>query len=556
MSNSDLRLFPGGRGADAVDRSIQQALLVLGGVAAIVLLIACVNIANLMQARAAARQKEMAIRMALGSGRWRLARAALMESAALTLCGGTFGLLLGSWGGRTLITILPPSGASSKGRTALDVPLDWRLLFITIVLSAAAAILFTAIPILRLARSHAAPGMKQVAAESDMSRLRGASILMAAQVAISAPLLVGAVLFLQTVYNLGKVELGFNPDHLTIFRLDPSLNGYDPNRIERLYSDVIQRLQAIAGVTSATVNDLTLMSHLQNNWTFIVDGGETKNVKFIRVGPSYFDTYSIPLVVGRSIGIQDHSGVPGAAIVNEMAARTLFGGSSARPSLDDEIRSSCRLRVAGVVKDSRYTSQRDPMPPTIYLPYAQTALGRLGPMNVTVRSALPAAAMPELIRAAVADVSLDLPVIDLKTQTEQMNQAMGPERTFMRLLIVFGAFALLLASIGLHGVTSYSVTRRTSEIGVRVALGAQRWDVLWLVLRQVAIITSVGLCVGVPSSIALARLVRSLLYGVQPADPLSVAASAVVMAGIAGLAGFLPARRAARLDPLKALRYE
>jgi predicted permease len=552
MSEADLKLFPGGRGIDVLSRPMQQPLLILGAVVAIVLLIACVNVANLMLARGVALQKEISIRLALGAGRWRLLRGILTESMVLASSGGILALIIGSWGGRVLLAALTPGGKS-----ALDVPIDIRLLALTLAISVAATVLFAVIPALRVTRLNASPSLKQVAAGSNMSRLRGATVLMAAQVGISVPLLVGAALFLHTVFNLGRVDLGFNPQHLTMFHLDPSLNGYDTDRIERLYGQVLQRVGAIPGVSSITVSDVVLMSRLQNNWSFYVDGTETKNLKFARVGPAYFETMGIPMVAGRAIGIQDHARAGHVAVVNESAAKTLFGNESAvgrRVTMKSD--PAVEFEIVGVVKDSRYTSPRDPMGSTIYLPYGQTTLGRLGPMTVILRAGVPQASLAELIRAAMADVDRDIPVVDLRTQAEQIDQTLGSERTFMRLLIAFGAFALLLACIGLHGITSYSVTRRTSEIGVRVALGAQRGSVLWLIFRQVVMVTIVGLLVGIPASIALSQLVRATLYGIEPSDPLSFLIAVVVMTLIPGLAGFVPVRRAARLDPLKALRYE
>jgi predicted permease len=281
------------------------------------------------------------------------------------------------------------------------------------------------------------------------------------------------------------------------------------------------------------------------------------NTKFARIGPAYFETLGIPVVQGRSIGAQDHSRSPGVAVVNETGARTLFGAAPAiGQRLTMQSDPPATFEVVGVVKDARYTSPRDPMPPTVYLPYAQTTVGRLGPMNVIVRSANPPAALGGVVRAAMADVDRNVPVLDLRTQVDQIEETLGTERTFMRLLLGFGAFALLLASIGLHGVTAYSVVRRTSEIGVRVALGARQIDVLWLILRQVVGITIAGLAIGVPAAVALTRFVRASLYGVDPADPVSLAGAVAVMVLVALTAGFFPARRAARLDPLRALRIE
>jgi predicted permease len=549
---TELRLFPSPRGVDVLSRPMQQPLVILGGVVGIVLLIACANIANLMLARGVARQKETSIRLALGSGWWRLMRGVLLESVLLSISGGLLGTFVGSWGGRILLTLLSPGG----DLTALNVAIDGRLLALTIGISGAAAVLFGLLPALRIARSDAAPVMKQVTTGSQVSPLKGATVLMVVQVAISVPLIVGAALFLQTVYKLGKVDLGFNPDRLTIFRLDPSLNGYNTDRIERLYGDVLQRIAAIPGVTSATLSDVVLMSRLQNNWEFSVDDKRT-NLKFARVGSAYFDTFRIPIVAGRAIGIQDDSRSLRVAVVNESAARSLFdSGLAIGRHVTMESNPAVAFEVVGVAKDSRYTSPRDPMPPTIFLPYAQTTLGRLGGMEVALRTAVSSPGLAEQIRAAVAEVDREVPVTDLKTQSEQIDQTLGPERTFMQLLVAFGAFALLLACVGLHGVTAYAVARRTSEIGIRVALGAKRSDVVWLVLRQVILITGAGLFIGIPTSIALGGLVRSVLYGVESNDPASLITAVVVMVAISLLAGFLPTQRALRLDPLKALRYE
>jgi predicted permease len=548
----ELALFPAARGVDALTSGMRQPLYVLGGVVTIVLLIACVNVGNLMLARGVARQKEMAIRLALGSTRWQLARGIAIESLVIAIAGGALGTLVGMWGGRALLTML-----AGAGRTALDVPLDGRLLAATAAVSGLAALLFGLAPALRTRRHQVAPAMKQGSGGWNTPRLGAGRILMVAQVAISVPLLAGSVLLLRTVYNLAHVDLGFNPDRLMIFSVDPSLNGYEPGRIAQFYARLLQRLDTIPGVTSATLTDIVLLSRVQNNWRFRFEGSEEKNLKFTRVGSGYFATIGIPIVAGRAIGAQDHERAPRVAVVNESASQALFGpGPAIGRRFSMEVEPPVDYEVVGVAKDSRYTSPRDPMPPTIYLPREQTMAGPFGSMNVVVRTAVPAASLAGPIRAAVAEVDRNVPVTGMKTQSEQIDQTLGTERAFMRLLIVFGAFALVLASIGVHGLAAYSVARRTSEIGVRVALGAQHADVLWLILRQTAAITVVGLALGIPAAIAATRLMRATLYGVEPGDPLSLAAAAGLMATVATAAGFFPAHRAARLDPLVALRHD
>jgi predicted permease len=480
-------------------------------------------------------------------------RGILVEGLVLATAGGALGVVVGIWGARALV----PTMIAGSTRTALDLSIDGQLIAAAVITSLMAALLFSAAPALRTARGRISPVLKQVAAGANTPRFNAGRILMVVQVAISLPLLVGAALFLRTIHNLAEVDLGFNPARLLLFRVDPALNGYDMMRVERLYGQLLQRLDAIPGVESATLTDIVLLSRLQNNWTFLVPGSEPKNVKFARVGPAYFETFGIPTVTGRTIGVQDHSRAPRVAVVNEAAARALFGdGPAVGRTLTMQSDQPAVFQIVGIVKDSRYTSPRDSMPPTVYLPYAQTTLGRLGPMTVAIRSALPPSGLSEAVRAAMADVDRDVPIMDPKTQLAQLNETLSTERTFMRLLVAFGAFALILASIGLYGVTAYSVVRRTSEIGVRVALGARQIDVLRLILRQVLGITLVGVAIGVPAAIAAAQLVRASLFGVGPADPISVVGAALVMVVVAMSAGFFPARRAARLDPLVALHCE
>jgi len=552
-AQSTVRVFRAPRGLDSWSRPLEQPLFLLGVTAVIVLVIASVNVGNLMLVRSLTRQKELAIRVALGSTSWRLVRGTLVEALVIAAAGGAFGIVAGIWSARALAAML----IADAGNTAVRVGVGPRLIAATAAFAILAGLLFGALPALKIARGRFAPTLKDVAIGVSGRSVTAGRILMSAQVAVSLPLLVGGVLFLRTVYNLGHVALGFDPDRLLIFRLDPTINGYGPERIERLYDQVIARLDASPGVAQATITDLVLLSRLQNNWPFVAAGGAPRQAKFARVGADYFGTFGIPLVAGRTISSRDGSQAPRVAVLNEAAAQMFFPATQPLGQhLTMQGSVPAEFEVVGIVRNSRYTSPRDPMPPIVYLPYGQTTFGALGAMNVVVRTEVPPSAAVAEVRSALAAIDPNIPLTQLKTQADQIDETLGTERTFMRLLIAFGGFALLLAGIGLHGLTAYSVVRRTSEIGVRVALGAQRVDVLWLMLRQVIGITIAGLAIGIPAALASARVVRASLYGVEPTDVASIAAAAAVMIVAALTAALFPALRATRLDPLIALRQQ
>jgi predicted permease len=549
----EVHLLPGGRGLDELSRRAAQPVRILTAVVAIVLLLACVNLANLMLARGVARAKEISIRLALGSGRGRLVRQALLESLVLSSAGAAVGLWIGVFGGRALLRML----TASAGPVAMTLDVNWRVLALTALIACVATVLFGVLPATRLVRRDIIATMKSaVAAGAGAPRLRPATILMAAQVAVSVPLVAGAAIFLQTVHNLGRVDLGFNPDRLVTFHIDPSLSGYERTRVEQTYERILDRVRGTGGVSSATLVSEPLLAGISSNTTVTLADGSKREVYFNRIGPDYFATLGIPVIAGRPVEARDRLEATRVVVINETAATALFG---TEPPLGRRLRffNSVEAEVAGVVRDTKYDSLRKSTVPTVFLPYLQTTVPlTLGPMYVVVRTAVAPAALTAALRGVVADIDRDVPVSRMKTQAEQIQETLGTELAFTRLLIAFGAFALFLACIGLHGLTAYAVARRTSEIGLRIALGAQRADVLWLILRQAVVVTAIGLAAGIPITIAGGKAVASLLYGVKPIDPVSLAAAAVVMSVVAGLAAYLPARRAARLEPLAALRVD
>ncbi len=500
-----------------------------------------------MLVRGVARQQEFWIRLALGAGRGRLIRQTLTESLLLAAAGGALGTVLSVWAGRAMVAAILGST-----RNAITVQADLPVILTASVVSCAAAALFGLLPAVRLARREHVEFMRQSGAGAP--RLRAGAALVIAQVAIAVPLIVGAALFLRTVHNLAGIDLGFEPRGLVTFRMDPTLNGYDESRTRQLLTRVVERVSAIPGVRGATLIENALISGITSSTTFAVGDEKPKRMYMNRVGPGFFATIGLPIVAGRGIGIQDGVSAPRVGVINESGARSFFGAAN---PIGRMIKTSAvkegSVEIVGVAKDSKYQSLRRDAEPTIYLPYAQSS--GLGTMHVVLRtgSAGPDA---EQLRRAVAEVDPNVPVADLKSQTRQIDESIGSERALMTLLVCFGGFALLLACIGLHGVTSYGVARRTNEIGIRMALGAQRRSVLWLVLRQVILLAGLGLAIGVPAAILGSRAVAAYLFGVAPADPSSIAAGAGVLFAVAIAAGFLPASAAARMDPLIALRRE
>lgn len=545
-----VRLVDGARGLDSMRSTLETPLMMLGVVAALVFLIACVNIASLMLVRGVARQQEFWIRLALGAGRGRLVRQTIVESLVLAIGGGLLGIVLAVWAGRAIVATI--AGATPH---AIAVTVDLPLIALAAGVSAVAALFFGVMPSVRLAARNNADLMRQSGAGASAPRLRTGRALVIAQVAIAVPLVIGAALFLRTIHNLASVPLGFEPRGLVIFKMDPTLNGYDEARARQLFQRVIERIQGLPGVRHATLVENALISGWMSQTSFSVAGAKPRTLRMNRVGPGFFEALGVPLVAGRGVGVQDHAQAPRIVVINETAARVLFNGDHpiGRQIVMSRGRDIAPVEVVGVARDAKYTTLKQNAGPTIYLPYYQST--GMGAMHVLVRSANEGQVL-QSIRDAVADVDPHVPIAGLKTQQQQINETIGNERAFTTLLVFFGLFALLLACIGLHGVTAYTVARRTSEIGIRLALGAQRRSVLWLILRQVVILAVVGLLIGVPVAWFGSRAVQSLLFGVQPTDPWSIGLGAAVLFTVATAAGFIPARRAARLDPLVALRRE
>jgi len=546
------KLLAGSQGAQPVSPERARLLYWLMGVVGVVLLIACVNLASLMLARGVSRQRELAIRRALGAPRARLVRNMALESVVLSAAGTLLGIVLVMLGRNLLSGLLTGSvGFGALGSLDMGIEIDPVVLGLSAAVGILATILFGLLPALRLSNLDPGAWLKGRSAASAAPRLTIGRVLIALQVGISLPLVVGAALFLRTVANLGAVELGFDPRGVAEFRVDPGFTQRPTEESARLYQEVLASVQEVPGVSSVTLMENIPLSGIVSNGTITVDG-ERHMLYRNAIGPALIETLGMRLLAGRMPGLQDGPDAPRIGVVNETAMRELFDGDSPVGRLLEV--GNGAVQIVGVVNDTPYRSRRQDVPATLY----ESAFQRdgYGGHHVVLRTGTPLPRLEPLIREAIYRVDPDLPVPEIRSQTAIMAETGARERVFTQLLSIFGAFALLLASIGLHGVTSYAVSRRTSEIGVRVAVGARRQQILWMILRQVLVLAVVGLVIGVPISLAAAPVVGSLLYGVAPNDVQTVVAAACVMLAVACAAGLLPARRAARVDAMVALSVE
>jgi predicted permease len=556
-----LVLMPGQKGESTIRQQFSDSLIVLMAMVGLLLVIACANVANLLLARATSRYKEVAIRLALGAGRARIVRQHLAESLVLALAGGALGLIVASWTGALLIGSLP---GASDGSVTLSSDPDMRVMFFTFALSIGTALLFGIAPAIQATRSGVAGTLKDeaggVVGGTGHARVRKG--LVVAQVALSVMLLAGAALFARSLYNLRSLDPGFNVDQLLSFSLDPSLSGYDRTRVRALFRSAQERLAALPGVRSVSMSSIAPLSG--NGWqaTMRVDGytpktDENMNISINSVGPGFFATLGIPLIAGREFTDRDVEGAPQVVVINEAMARYYWGNE--RNAIGKRVgygrdREGFPLEVVGVVKDSKDTSLRAEIPRFVYSSYQQEP--ELTEMTVFVRTQSDATGATSAVRDAIRGLDPALPIYGVKTMEAQASESLFVERMVAGLSAAFGALATLLAAIGLYGVMSYAVARRTREIGIRMALGAERRTVLWLVLREVAVLSAMGFAGGLAISIYATRFVKAQLFGLSPTDPATLAIATLTIAVVAFLAGYVPARRATTVDPMLALRTE
>jgi len=556
--SKSLILTPAYNGVPTFREANGMPLYVLMAMVGLVLLIACANVANLLVARGLGRQKEIAIRLALGASRSDIVRQLLAESMVLAVLGAFAGLLVSAWTSGLLVAALP----ADNGANALSTSLDIRTVAFTFALALITGVLFGLLPAMQSTRPNVYPTLKDQGGSviGGFGQIRSRRALVVAQVALSLLLLVGAGLFTRSLLNLRRLDPGFKTANLVTFSVDASRNGYSPERIRETYRQIAERLGAVPGVRSAALNTVMPLSGDINMNGVHVEGYQPKldeviDPHYSSISPGYFATVGTPLLLGRDFTAADRWGSPKVAIVNESFVKHFFPGENPLGrKYGIGVGTTFDIAIVGVVKDAKYDNMRNEKVEYVYVPCLQD--GTPGYISVAVSTAgAPESAMPAL-RRQIAQIDPNLAIFDLKTMESRVNESLFAERMIASLCACFGALATILASLGLYGVTAFSVARRTREIGIRMALGAGRGRVLLMVLREVAWMCLAGVGLGVPLAIGLSRYLVSQLYGVAPTDSLTLGFAALTMLSVSLLAGFLPARRAAAVDPTIALRYE
>lgn len=554
-----LDVLPGGTGQNEVEQFVKAPLWALMAMVGLVLLIACANVANLIIARAAARQKEIAVRLALGASRTRIVRQLLIESAFLSIAGALLGILLATWTMHLLAGILPHTDPP----LSIDTGVDLRMLVFALGLSLATVILFGLLPALQATRADIAPTLKdQAGAVAGGGQTGWRKVLVCAQVSLSLLLLIAAGLFVGTLKNLRGVNPGFEVTNLLSFSTDPTLNGYDKARAKLFYRQLNENLASLPGVRSAALAIVQLLSFDEWDSTVSIEGyapkpGEDMNPWLNYVSPLFFNTLQIPLYAGRDFTDRDQLGASKVAIVNEKFAKRYFGDRNPvgrHIGMGGDPGTKLDIEIIGVVRDTKYQTMHADTPRQVFFPYLQNDWANA--MTAYVRTGEPSAQMFPLLRAVVHRLDASLPVYQMKTEEKQLDDSLALERLTASLATAFGVLATTLAAIGLYGVMAFLVTRRTREIGIRMALGAVNRDVLWIVMREALLLACIGIAIGLPAALAVARLLRAQLYGLSPSDPTTIIVATLGIVAIAAVSAYMPALRAMRVDPVRALRYE
>jgi predicted permease len=531
-------------------------LRILMAIVGLVLLIACANVANLLLARAAGREREMAARIALGASVGRLIRQSLVESVMLAIAGGVSGLLIAAWTDRFLLSMLP----TETGQVLNATP-DPRVLAFALMISVLTGLLFGLAPALSSRKIDVSLALKEQARTMAGSHARFRRTLAFAQVFLSALLLMGAGLFVRSLRNLNSLDPGFRTENLLVFSLDPTLSGYSSKRRAALFHDALERLRITPGVENAGFGVIRL---LENWWgsPLTIEGFEAPSDKAAwavnnGVSPGYFAALGTPLIAGRDFSVADLPAGQKVAVVNETFARRFFADRSPlrrRFGYGSDPGTKPDIEIVGVVKDAKYGELREETMPEVFVDANQ--MPDVLTANFYVRTHLPPESMFPVIRRTMTSIDPNVPVFETRTMTDEVSENLSAPRMVATLASLFGALATFLAAVGLYGLLAFNVARRTREFGIRTALGASRSDVVWLVIREVLVLAGMGIALAIPAAYGLARLAQSQIYQVSAADPQVIAAAALLLATVACLAAYLPAARAMRIDPARALRCE
>jgi predicted permease len=554
-----LVLADGSRGLHLSEGIFKKPVFMLMGFTGLVLLLACANIANLLLARGAQRQREMSVRLALGAGRSRVLRQLLTESLLLAVIGGLGGLLLGYLSRSAIPRLI----SNPWDFTGLSVPFDWGVFGFAACVTLLTGFVFGLAPAWMAARAEVSSSLQESAQTATRRRKGlGGKAIVAFQIALSTLLVVGAGLFLRTLFALDSVDVGFRTDHLMLFAINPPAKRYAEGKDVQLHQRLEESFAALPGVEAVAPAQMSYIADSMSNAGFSPEG-ESNSVnrgqaeyEFVNVvGNSFFGTMGIPILEGRSFGPQDTASSQKVAVVNQSLAKKRFPNTNPvgkRFRTSDEKQGW--VQIVGVCADTHYANLRDDPPPQFFMPYLQQP--NVGGMTYAIRTQLEPAALVPALRRVVQQADRDLPMVDIRTQREQIDASVQIERTFAALTAGFGILALALACVGIYGIMAYSVANRTNEIGIRLALGAQPAEVRGMILRESTWLTMAGIVAGLAAALALTRLVKSMLYGIQPHDPLTLSASILILLAVALAASWIPARRAAGVQPMQALRHE
>jgi predicted permease len=559
-----LLIREGATGLDTLRRQYSKPLYVLLALVALILAIACANIANLLLTRSAARRREIAVRLSIGAGRLRLIRQLLTESLLLASIGGAMGVLFAMWGIQFLTFLL----ANGIEDFTLRPGLNWPVLGAASALALLTGILFGLAPALQSTRVDVIPALKdaragQPGSRHALGRISLSQALVATQIGLSLLMLVAAGLFVRTLSNLQSIQLGFNREDLLLFKMNARQAGHKDPEILTFYSELQKRFSAIPGVRSATATHHQMIGQGTSSGDAAPVGTPPKpgsDTHILMTGPDFFSTMQIPLLVGRALDDRDPPGSLPVAVVSEAYVQMYFPDQNPlgqqisiwrRPPLTDRI-----VEIVGVAANARYGPLKGAFREIVYLPFDQNSYDPVEEMTFALRTSGDPLRHVNTVRDIVRRADPRVPVTDIKTQAAQIDQTMNQEIIFARLGTAFAVLALLIACVGLYGTMAYRVARRTREIGIRMALGAQRRSVVWMVQREVLALAAVGLAIGIPSALAGSSFVESFLFQVEPNSPVALVSAVAILLGAVLLAGYAPARKASRIDPMTAVRHE